>query len=154
MFWEKFANFHKIFDITKLEKQPMIANPSNFPHKFGKSKRTTQSANGEMTAVVWPRVLRSTGNGEVTVVACGGNACVLLLPLCGTPRSNLSKVRRHQQCMTFVSPFLQSTIWSTHEFAGHVSQVLRFPCSFQVAFFLFFFLSHASPLASHVLAPL
>jgi hypothetical protein len=58
MFWEKFANFRKICDITKLEKKPMIANPRNFPHKF--EKRNTQKndakRDGEMRAVVWRRV--------------------------------------------------------------------------------------------------
>jgi hypothetical protein len=81
MFWGKFANFRKIFDITKLEKQPMIANPRNFPHKFEKRNTRTNDAKrerrndsrrvpgGEKT-----RVLRSNANGEETVVACGGNA--------------------------------------------------------------------------------
>jgi hypothetical protein len=47
MFWEKFANFRKIFEITKLEKQPMIAHPRNFPHKFEKRNTQTNDAKRE-----------------------------------------------------------------------------------------------------------
>jgi hypothetical protein len=81
MFWENFANFRKIFDITKVDKKPMIANPRNFPHKFEKrntqtndEKRERRNDSRRVARVKKTRVLRSNANGEETVVACGGNA--------------------------------------------------------------------------------
>ncbi len=47
MFWKKFANFRKIFDITKLEKKTTIANPRNFPRKFEKINTQTNDAKRE-----------------------------------------------------------------------------------------------------------
>jgi hypothetical protein len=44
---EKIRHFRKIFDITKLEKKTMIANPGNFPHKFEKINTPTNDAKRE-----------------------------------------------------------------------------------------------------------